>query len=131
MYDSSKTRSLLTMAGGFANFPAGDYIADLAKQLTEAEAEITLATNAKLKAEGEANRYAAELATMQSAMRQLREENEALKSAVPAPESKRLRSPRPVASPEPAPAPAPDPGVAPTAAKAKAHRKPKTETPTS
>lgn len=119
-YDSAKTRQMLTIVGAFANLPGGDYISDLAKQLTDAEAEITVAVNAKLKAEGEANRYASELATMQSTMRQLREENEALKQSV-APAPKKVRAPDTVpALPPPQPAPT---------APAKRTRKLKTETP--
>lgn len=116
-YDSAKTRQMLTIVGAFANHPGGEFIADLAKQLTDAESEITEAVRLKLKAEGEANRYASELATMQATIRQLREENETLKRpALPA-AAKIKRVPRPIVSTEPA-APAVPPATPPSAAPA-------------
>jgi hypothetical protein len=123
-YDSAKTRQMLTIVGAFANHPGGEFIADLAKQLTDAEGEITEAVRLKVKAEGEANRYASELATMQATIRQLREENETLKQPAAPTAAKIKRAPRPVVPPEPA-APATPPVTPPPAAPAPAAESPK------
>jgi hypothetical protein len=129
-YDPAKTRNLLTITGAFAGQPGGEYINDLAAQLRDAEGEITAANQAKLKAEGDANRYAAELATMQATMRQLREENEALKAAATAPKPKAPRAATPVeAAPPPTPVAAPPPVEPAPVTPAKRTRKPKTPAP--
>lgn len=82
-YDATKTKNLLSIVGAFTNMPGGEFCAAIADQLREAETEITAGNNARLVAEGNANKYASELATLQSTLRILREENEALKAAVP------------------------------------------------
>lgn len=89
-YDPQKTANLLKIVGAFANHPTGDYIAELGKQLAEAEGEIANAAAGRIKAEADANKYASELATMQSTARQLRDENESLKAATPKQRTKKV-----------------------------------------
>ena len=72
-YDPAVTRSLLSIAGAYANHPTGDYIASLAKQLAEAEAEIAGAVAGRKKAELDSNRYAADLQSAQATIRKLSE----------------------------------------------------------
>lgn len=74
-YDANEARKLLSIAGAHANNPASEYIEAIAGQLAGAEIEINAARDAKIRAEGEANRYAAELATAQRTIRDMREGN--------------------------------------------------------
>jgi hypothetical protein len=74
-YDAARTRQLLSIAGAHTNNPAAEYIEELATQLRETVAEITAANEAKVKAEGESNRYATELTTAQRTIREMREGN--------------------------------------------------------
>lgn len=74
-YDAAKVRQLLSIAGAHSNNPAVEYIEELAAQLREAVAEITTANDARVKAESESNRYAAEVATAQKLVREMREGN--------------------------------------------------------
>lgn len=120
-YDYSKTRNLLTIVGAFSGHPGGEYIADLAAQLRDAETEITNAGALKAKAEAESNRYASDLATMQATMRQLREENEALKAA---PSKKRPAADQLVPAPDTAASTALAPPVAPAEPKRARAKKP-------
>lgn len=115
-YDPAKTKNLLSIVGAFSGQPGGEYIADLGNQLKEAETEISVAVGARNKAENDSNRYASELATMQATMRQLREENDALKAAAKSkPTSKKTpqRPPRPAVADIPAPVVPEKPAAAP------------------